>query len=565
MTHALVRRCAYAAIGAALMGAAALPVAAQQQEAAPQQSPLGPPIQQIATAAAVSTEPLGMMLSVRELPDGRILVDDAQRRRLLLMDSSLKVVGVVLDSLSDAENFYGVSTGAAGLLPFRGDTTLFIDAGSYAMLVIDPAGKVVRVRSIWRVQDMYSVVSRGSYGGWPDVDARGRIVYRISATAAAPTVRPPAGVPYIPNTPDSAFVVAADVDTRRLDTLGVVRIPKTEYRVYQTPGQTGFSIISAFNPLPRYDGWAVLADGTVAFVRGVDYRVEYLEPDGSIRSSPKLPYEWQRLTSEDKQRLVDSVRTARRRTAALNQVADLIRWVNSYKKQYPAEFKVPQGFVLPPGLPKDARLPPGVSFPENYIYACPPGVEPTMVAGPAAAAAGAAAAAAVEGVTPPAGAQVMVRREAAGAPGQPAQVAVSPPAGAQAPSQAAPGALPGAMTVTPSCFPNFMMIGAGREPPPPTIREPAIVKPDELPDFRPPMPNNAVRADREGNLWIRTNPPRPTPGDGIVYDIVNRQGELTTRLQTPPGYTIVGFGRNKVVFLSMRDATGMHLARVRLR
>jgi hypothetical protein len=50
-----------------------------------------------------------------------------------------------------------------------------------------------------------------------------------------------------------------------------------------------------------------------------------------------------------------------------------------------------------------------------------------------------------------------------------------------------------------------------------------------------------------------------------VYDLVNRRGELFDRIQLPPGYTLVGFGPGRVVYLSMRDATGMHLARVRLR
>ena len=33
----------------------------------------------------------------------------------------------------------------------------------------------------------------------------------------------------------------------------------------------------------------------------------------------------------------------------------------------------------------------------------------------------------------------------------------------------------------------------------------------------------------------------------------------------PQGYTIVGFGRGRIVYLTMRDASGLHLARVRLR
>jgi len=86
----------------------------------------------------------------------------------------------------------------------------------------------------------------------------------------------------------------------------------------------------------------------------------------------------------------------------------------------------------------------------------------------------------------------------------------------------------------------------------------------ELPDYRPPFSSGAVRADADGNLWIRTIPAKPTPG-GPVYDIVSHEGQLVDRLQLPPGYALVGFGKGKVVYLSMRDAKGIHLARVRLK
>ncbi len=86
----------------------------------------------------------------------------------------------------------------------------------------------------------------------------------------------------------------------------------------------------------------------------------------------------------------------------------------------------------------------------------------------------------------------------------------------------------------------------------------------ELPDYKPPFAVGSVRADADGNLWIRTNPAKPTPGAGFVFDIVNRQGELKDRIQLPLGYALVGFGRGGVVYLSMRDAKGVHLARVRL-
>lgn len=55
-----------------------------------------------------------------------------------------------------------------------------------------------------------------------------------------------------------------------------------------------------------------------------------------------------------------------------------------------------------------------------------------------------------------------------------------------------------------------------------------------MPDYKPPISQNAVRANADGNLWIRTiqMKPMPMPG-GQIYDLVNRKGELTDRIQLP--------------------------------
>src|SRR5262249_14448663 len=98
----------------------------------------------------------------------------------------------------------------------------------------------------------------------------------------------------------------------------------------------------------------------------------------------------------------------------------------------------------------------------------------------------------------------------------------------------------------------------------PTLRESSVMPANDLPDYRPPFSSGSVRPDADGNLWIRTLSPKPVPG-GPIYDIVSRQGELVDRLQLPQGYSLAGFGVGRVVFLSMRDAGGIHLARVRLK
>jgi hypothetical protein len=469
---------------------------------------VGPPVQRIESATAISTEPLGSVTSVRELRDGRVLVNDGTRRRLILMDSMLTTVGVVLDSVSEIQNTYGPRAGA--LLPYRGDSLLFVDPAAYAMVVLDPEARFVRVRSIWRVEDASFFTGPITLYGVPGLDAKGRMVYRINARPGPPVGPIPTDMPYLPPTPDSAFIVAVDLETRRQDTIAVLRIPTTERNLRRTP-TGGFTIESVTNPLPRTDDWGVLSDGTVAIVRGVDYRIDYLNPDGSWMSSEKLPYPWQRLEDQDKVRLVDSLRVVMQRQAATTFVSSMIRWVNQYGQGYPEGFKVPEGYVPQPGFGRDWILPPGVSFPANYIYACPPGTDPAVALAPAA-----------------------------------------------------PGA-PAASGGGPSCLPSLVVLStSGITPAPPTLRQPSLIDPLELPDYRPPFLNGAVRADMDGNLWIRSIPARPIPG-GIVYDIVNRAGELTQRLQLPTGYTIVGFGRGRVLYVSMRDANGLHVARVRLR
>ncbi len=476
----------------------------------PPVSPLtvGPPIRRIATASAISKEPINSISGVLQLSDGRVLLNDASRRRLLLLDTTLALQAVVLDSIAESENTYGVREGT--LLAYRGDSVVFVDQAAYAMLIIDPSMKIARVRAVPRTEEIYLLT-----GGQAAFDSRGRLIQRRSARPEPPKVAPPAGVPWIPQQPDSAFIVAIDMDTRKADTLGTIRTPKLVQSVKQT--QEGFwSFYSVTNPLRLTDEWAVMPDGRVAFLRGRDYRIEWRHPDGTLTSSEKVPFDWVRLEEQDKKRLVDSTRATQERSATSIYVQQMIRWSNTYAKPYPKDFKVPEGFVLPPGMPKDWILPEGVTFPANYIYACPPGV------------------------TPPPPPTVNTTLGAA-----------TPPGIATAPRQ-------------PSCYPNPGAVSGGVAPPPPRMRDILVVQPDELPDYRPPFYESGARADADGNLWVRIIPPKPIPG-GQVFDILNPQGELIDRLQIPTGYTLIGFGKGRIVYLSVRDATGLHLARVVLK
>src|SRR6185295_9029419 len=57
------------------------------------------------------------------------------------------------------------------------------------------------------------------------------------------------------------------------------------------------------------DQWAFLSDGTVAVLSVQDYHINWVDPDGTHRSTPKMPFDWKRLSDADKQKKMDSLKT----------------------------------------------------------------------------------------------------------------------------------------------------------------------------------------------------------------------------------------------------------------
>src|SRR3954462_15228791 len=193
------------------------------------------PVRQLGPVTAVAKEPLGAVTTVRHLPDGRLLVNDIVGRRVVMFDSSLATVTVIADTTSATANAYGVRPG--GLIAYRGDSTLFVDPGSLSMLLIDPSGKIGRVMSAPRAQDVGFLV--GGPFGTPGFDAGGRLVYRAPPNFAGfGGLRRGAaggGLPEIPTPPDSAALVRFDLATRKVDTVKFFKTPKINLEVSQSP------------------------------------------------------------------------------------------------------------------------------------------------------------------------------------------------------------------------------------------------------------------------------------------------------------------------------------------
>ena len=109
-----------------------------------------------------------------------------------------------------------------------------------------------------------------------------------------------------PGVPDSATVFRADLETRRVDTLARIRVGGSMGMFTRDDGITRVYA----EPVAMPDNYAQLSDGSIAIVRGHDYHVDWILPDGSMKSTPRLPFDWKRLTDADKQRLIDSTAEA---------------------------------------------------------------------------------------------------------------------------------------------------------------------------------------------------------------------------------------------------------------
>jgi hypothetical protein len=267
--------------------------------AAAAQSP--PPTRPLGPVLATSAEPLGSISQVRALLGGRVIVNDITGRRVVMFDSTLKNITLIADSTSGTAVAYGSRIG--GLIAYRGDSTLFVDPASLSMLVIDPNGKIARTMAVPRPRDVQNLI--GGPFGTPGFDAEGRMVYRATPSLTLPKS---GGAFVMPAQPDSADVVRFDLTSRALDTLARFQIPKVVYNLVRDASTV--RMIATVNPMPLTDDWAVLADGRIAIVRGREYRVDFVGADGRVTSATRLPFDWQRLSDEEKVSLIDSTKKA---------------------------------------------------------------------------------------------------------------------------------------------------------------------------------------------------------------------------------------------------------------
>jgi hypothetical protein len=254
--------------------------------------PLGPVV--------ATSQPLALVREVRQLADGRVMVNDYGAKQLLLFDSLLKTPTVLLDSAGPADRR---RYGRGGfLIPYVADSSIFFDFYASAMLMMDGNGVVARVAAP-------PATGRGDAGIPPNskLDAKGRLLFQQSGSFGRGS---PPGYPVGSSMNVSySLIMGYDMPAHRVDTVFIVRLDTTI-----TPPRDPSVPPTRAGPrqlFPAVNENAIMSDGSIAVIRGLDYHVDFVGPDGKVTISPRIAHEWRRLTDADKQRLADSMTIAR--------------------------------------------------------------------------------------------------------------------------------------------------------------------------------------------------------------------------------------------------------------
>lgn len=252
---------------ALVCGAAAVTVAAEAQEIAA--GGLG-------RVRATFDEPFSSVRSLREEPDGRVLVLDEIENRIVRVDLRTGTATVI----GRQGNGPGEYTLPIGLLALAGDTTLAVDltGGGRALLIVarGTTGDRIAARGIAPGAPLFFR---------PDVqaDARGNLYELVMLTAPEDRAGGYSGIRRL------------DRATGRQDTIGRVSQQGRSPLLRPMPTtSTSNAAPRAAGPPPPYatvDQWAVAADGRVAIVTVDPYRVVFIDASGARVEGPILQYQ----------------------------------------------------------------------------------------------------------------------------------------------------------------------------------------------------------------------------------------------------------------------------------
>ena len=220
---------------------------------------------------AAYPEALGMIQTVRALPDGRVLVADPLGQVLVAIDMDAGTSDTIGRRGAGPREYDQPDA----VFPLPGDSTLLIDLGNGRLTVLgpdlEPGATMPLAFGDPQRGDMTFILPRGT-------DNRGRIYFQGMGIKIGPG---------LVEFPDSAPIMRFDRETKSIDTVGMIRLRRREAFTSGT-GARLFVEVAEYALSPE-DAWHVSPNGRVAAARTDGYYVEWIDDEGS-HPGPDVPY-----------------------------------------------------------------------------------------------------------------------------------------------------------------------------------------------------------------------------------------------------------------------------------
>lgn len=288
------------------------------------------PVRDLPKPAEEIDDPFSLITTALELKPGQVLAVDGTEGALVLVDFAKRTRTAIGRQGSGP----GEYRAPAGLFRVRGDTIWLLDAmlqritaynpdltpgTTFPLLILDQSTMTVLTAPFFgdRTGRLYSSamkIQAGVGGGGNDMQM---------------------------TLPDSVGVVKFDPRQAARTEVAKVRFPVSGKPEISRSGNA-MKYTMAFPGLIASDPWAVFPDGRIAIIRGANYQVEFISPDGKKTIGGRIAYEPVRVTAADQKAEMDEA-----------------------KRQMEEQGKVAQK-MMPAGFSMDFELLPPVNWPSHY-------------------------------------------------------------------------------------------------------------------------------------------------------------------------------------------------------
>jgi len=215
-----------------------------------------------------------MVISLRELGDGRLIVPDAGEREIKLLSPNGQLLGTIGRRGGGPHEFQL----PLQAFPLPGDSTLINDREQQRFLLIGPDAQPVNTFA-------WPTVPNGGDGlqSLMSSDGQGNLYFPRSS------FRPDRGV-----TP----LLRWKFGGHQFDSVQALAMQQVVRKKLTIDGQETF--VTRVVPFAEGDYWAVAPNGAIAVIRPVEYRLDWRAADGTVTPGAPIPYRAVPVSTEDR-------------------------------------------------------------------------------------------------------------------------------------------------------------------------------------------------------------------------------------------------------------------------